>query len=157
VDLEFWFHLLMHGNLVFDPEPLCSFRVHAAQQTKKNLQPHLGPAESLCITGRYLDLACKGAGGGLTAFQEKKILHRCLHYSRKRVPQTREIVAAESALDARLPRPWWFVCWAQHRITKPFNNLGQFWKRHISHTEQRHSLPAYLRAWEPPKARHPAV
>jgi glycosyltransferase involved in cell wall biosynthesis len=36
VDLEMWFHLLELGNFVYLAEPLCSFRHHDAQQTKKN-------------------------------------------------------------------------------------------------------------------------
>lgn len=38
VDLEMWFHLLEQGNFVYLGEPLCGFRVHAHQQTRKNIK-----------------------------------------------------------------------------------------------------------------------
>jgi glycosyltransferase involved in cell wall biosynthesis len=36
VDLEMWFHLLEQGRFVYLAAPLCSFRHHEGQQTKKN-------------------------------------------------------------------------------------------------------------------------
>jgi glycosyltransferase involved in cell wall biosynthesis len=36
VDLEMWFHLLEQGPFAYLAEPLCSFRHHGEQQTKKN-------------------------------------------------------------------------------------------------------------------------
>lgn len=36
VDLEMWFHLLEKGKFAFINQPLCSFRIHPAQQTEKN-------------------------------------------------------------------------------------------------------------------------
>jgi glycosyltransferase involved in cell wall biosynthesis len=36
VDLEMWFHLLEQGRFVYLGTPLCSFRHHEGQQTKKN-------------------------------------------------------------------------------------------------------------------------
>ncbi|MGA2261311.1 MAG: glycosyltransferase family A protein [Acidobacteriota bacterium] len=36
VDLEMWFHLLEKGKYAFINQPLCSFRIHPAQQTEKN-------------------------------------------------------------------------------------------------------------------------
>jgi len=36
VDLELWFHILEQGDFAFIEEPLCSFRIHSAQQTKLN-------------------------------------------------------------------------------------------------------------------------
>jgi len=37
VDMEMWFHLLEQGDFVYIPEPLCGFRVHARQQSAKNI------------------------------------------------------------------------------------------------------------------------
>jgi glycosyltransferase involved in cell wall biosynthesis len=37
VDLEMWFHILEQGNFAYIHEPLCSFREHPDQQTKKNI------------------------------------------------------------------------------------------------------------------------
>lgn len=36
VDLEMWFHLLEQGKFIYMAAPLCSFRHHEGQQTKKN-------------------------------------------------------------------------------------------------------------------------
>ena len=36
VDLEMWFHLLEQGAFAYINEPLCSFRIHELQQTRKN-------------------------------------------------------------------------------------------------------------------------
>ncbi len=36
VDIEMWFHLLEQGRFVYLAQPLCSFRHHEGQQTKKN-------------------------------------------------------------------------------------------------------------------------
>jgi glycosyltransferase involved in cell wall biosynthesis len=38
VDMEMWFHLLEQGKFAFLTEPLCSFRVHQEQQTRKNIR-----------------------------------------------------------------------------------------------------------------------
>lgn len=38
VDLEMWFHLLEQGRFVYLVEPLCGFRIHANQQTRKNIR-----------------------------------------------------------------------------------------------------------------------
>jgi glycosyltransferase involved in cell wall biosynthesis len=37
VDMEMWFYLLEQGKFAFVKEPLCSFREHQEQQTRKNL------------------------------------------------------------------------------------------------------------------------
>jgi hypothetical protein len=150
VDMEMWFHLLTTGDLVYDPEPLCAFRRHAAQQTVANRQSHVGPEDSLRIAARHLDLICSGAGGSLNSFQRRWILHRCLHYSRKRASRTSEILAAEAALGARLPPAWRFFCWLLHRLTKPLVNLRNRRSRHQSRTGRHPPLPPELQAWKPP-------
>lgn len=38
VDLEMWFHILEHGTFAYIDEPLCSFRVHANQETRRNFE-----------------------------------------------------------------------------------------------------------------------
>lgn len=58
-DMEFWFHLLPQGNLVYLTDPLVSFRTHPGQESQRNwdsglsLQEHfrLLLAEA-CATGR---------------------------------------------------------------------------------------------------------
>lgn len=37
-DMEFWFHLLAQGDLLYQHEPLVSFRMHPKQQSQQNLK-----------------------------------------------------------------------------------------------------------------------
>jgi glycosyltransferase involved in cell wall biosynthesis len=53
VDLEMWFHLLEQGDLFFIDEPLCSFREHAEQQTRKNLDQGLEIDEAALLIRDY--------------------------------------------------------------------------------------------------------
>lgn len=53
VDLEMWFHILEQGDFVFLNEPLCSFRVHPAQQTRKNLSLGVVIDESYMLLKEY--------------------------------------------------------------------------------------------------------
>ena len=55
VDLELWFALLEQGDFYFINEPLCSFREHAGQQTKKNLANGLGIDEAHLLLQDYAD------------------------------------------------------------------------------------------------------
>lgn len=41
VDLEMWFHLLEQGKFAYIDEPLCSFRLHPDQATKRNFEEGL--------------------------------------------------------------------------------------------------------------------
>ncbi len=38
VDLEMWFHILEQGEFAYIDEPLCSFRVHPNQETRRNVE-----------------------------------------------------------------------------------------------------------------------
>jgi glycosyltransferase involved in cell wall biosynthesis len=136
VDLEMWFHLLLAGDLAFDPEPLCGFRRHAGQQTVANRDSHVGPTESLMIADRYLGVL--GNRAGLSPFALRYICYRCLYYSRKRAPRLPGILAMESALSARLPAGWRCLLWLLHRCTKPFSNLRRAWGR----ARERRTPPA---------------
>jgi hypothetical protein len=53
VDLEMWFHILEQGDFVFLDEPLCSFRDHPAQQTKKNLSQGVVVDEAYLLLQEY--------------------------------------------------------------------------------------------------------
>jgi len=150
VDLEMWFHLLLAGDLVFDPEALCGFRTHARQQTVANRSSHVGPTESLKVADRYLDVLRDCSN--LSPFALRYICYRTLYYSRKRAPRLPEIQAMEAALRARLPAPWRCLLWLLHRCTKPFSNLGRAWRR----ARQRRTppgappLPAERLRWTQP-------
>jgi len=54
VDLEMWFHLLEQGTFAYLGTPLCSFRHHAGQQTKKNEAELNFIADLVCLFREYL-------------------------------------------------------------------------------------------------------
>lgn len=53
VDLEMWFSLLEQGDFYFIDEPLCSFRVHDAQQTQVNIAQGILPDEAFKLLQDY--------------------------------------------------------------------------------------------------------
>lgn len=53
VDLEMWFHLLEQGRFGYLKEPLACFRMHADQQTKKNVRNLVHVEEMLLLLGAY--------------------------------------------------------------------------------------------------------
>jgi glycosyltransferase involved in cell wall biosynthesis len=53
VDVEMWFHLLEQGDLAYTRQPLCCFRVHAAQQTKSNAARQVGEYEHGRLLRQY--------------------------------------------------------------------------------------------------------
>jgi glycosyltransferase involved in cell wall biosynthesis len=54
VDLEMWFHLLEQGNFSYVDEPLCGFRVHGEQQTRKNIGILAHMDDYLLLFSEYL-------------------------------------------------------------------------------------------------------
>lgn len=54
VDMEMWFHLLEQGKFAFIKEPLCSFREHQEQQTRKNLQDLAHIDDYVLLYNEYL-------------------------------------------------------------------------------------------------------
>ncbi len=53
VDLEMWFHLLEQGDFFYMAESLASFRLHADQQTKKNVRELVHVEEMLRLLDEY--------------------------------------------------------------------------------------------------------
>jgi glycosyltransferase involved in cell wall biosynthesis len=126
VDQEMWFHLLTQGGLVYEPEPLCAFRIHESQQTAVNRQDRVGVWESLILMARYLDTVAMAIGCPTDSFPIRRLLFHCLYYCRKdtRREQMRTpmVLAAEKELMGRLTPRWYGILWAHHRLTKPFVN-----------------------------------
>ena len=54
VDLEMWFHLLEQGKFAYLAAPLCSFRNHEGQQTKKNEAELRFIDDLVCLFKEYL-------------------------------------------------------------------------------------------------------
>jgi glycosyltransferase involved in cell wall biosynthesis len=129
VDLEMWLDLLGQGDFAYDPEPLCGFRRHERQQTVVNRRARVGPDEHLQLAVRHLDVFLTGANGRFGTSGQRRALFRLLHYHRKHAVPTPENDAARALLLDRFSLLSYFVCWAQHRVTKPFSNLGRFGRR----------------------------
>jgi len=129
VDQEMWFHLLSGGNLVYEPEPLCAFRRHAAQQTVVNRDSHVSSEESLVILARYLDDFSATVNVPLDSFAIRRLLFNYIYYSRKNsrkdAARTPAVLAAEERLLAQLTPRWYARCMAWHRLTKPLVNLAR--------------------------------
>jgi ADP-heptose:LPS heptosyltransferase/glycosyltransferase involved in cell wall biosynthesis len=126
VDLEMWFHLLLQGDLVYSPEPLCVFRRHNSQQTAVNRESGVGDLEMIQVLTQYLaDPADFRTRTGLGLLAYRRVLFRSLYYLRKSAPSLLGFKAIPEVLQAQLPRRWWIVCWLLHRVTQPFENLGR--------------------------------
>jgi glycosyltransferase involved in cell wall biosynthesis len=131
VDQEFWYHLLLQGDFVYVAEPLCAFRQHGRQQTIANRRVEIGPMESLFMTVRYIDSVANAACGGFTPWERRGVLYQRLYYSRKNVPRTPAILAAEAAVCARLSRGSRGLLWFWHKVRKPVRNLRRFARRRL--------------------------
>jgi len=127
VDQEMWFHLLQWGGLVYDPEPLCAFRVHVSQQTAVNRDSRIGVSESLILLARYLDSIAEAIGKPVDSRPIRRLLFHCLYYSHKdshrEGTRSPAVIAAENALMARLTPRKYSQYLVLHRLTKPLANL----------------------------------
>jgi len=71
VDLEMWFHLLEQGSFSYIAVPLASFRIHADQQTKKNVRNLVHVEEMIALLDDY---------GGKPYLRLGSMARRCLVY-----------------------------------------------------------------------------
>ncbi len=55
VDLEMWFHFLEKGDFAYIHEPLCSFRIHPDQQTKKNTKLFTAVEDNFYLYDEYMN------------------------------------------------------------------------------------------------------
>jgi ADP-heptose:LPS heptosyltransferase len=125
VDLEMWFHLLLQGDLIYTPEPLCVFRRHSGQQTAINRESRVGDLEMIELLTELLADPAFRTRTGLSLLAYRRVLFRGLYYLRKSAPSHPKLKTVPGLLQAQLPRRWWVVCWLLHRVTQPFENLGR--------------------------------
>jgi len=93
VDLEMWFHLLRHGDLVYTPESLCAFRRHDSQQSNVSRISGEHGGELTELAEAYVDTACRlDDPESLTAWSYR--LHR--------LKRTAELHKNLVEIDARL-------------------------------------------------------
>lgn len=76
VDLEMWFHLLEQGSFAFIGEPLASFRVHDAQQTRKNVAALLHVEEMFMLLDEYLQRVPLKMSSAVVAFLRYNLNYR---------------------------------------------------------------------------------
>jgi glycosyltransferase involved in cell wall biosynthesis/2-polyprenyl-3-methyl-5-hydroxy-6-metoxy-1,4-benzoquinol methylase len=148
VDLELWFHLLLQGDLVYTPEPLCVFRRHGDQQTAINRQSRVGDLEMIQLLTQYLGNPDFRTRIGLGPLSYRRVLFRSLYYLRKSSTSHPQFDKMSGLLQAQLPRPWWILCWFLHRVSRPFENLiRNFRLRRLGKTaEAATEQQAFLRA-----------
>ncbi|MGA3007324.1 MAG: glycosyltransferase family 2 protein, partial [Opitutaceae bacterium] len=151
IDLEFWFHLLSQGGLVYSPEPLCAFRRHGAQQTAVNRASQVGHLETVQVLRQYLGPIAQRTGLRPGSLPCRQILFHSLHYLRKKAPLHPDFPQASRYLQAQLPHRWQILCWLLHRLARPFENLGRAVRlRRLRATARRATEPlAFLRALRP--------
>jgi glycosyltransferase involved in cell wall biosynthesis len=125
VDLEMWFHMLEHGDLVYTREPLCAFRRHAAQQTEIN-NAIFSLREQLMLLSAY------GAKPWIHERQRLEILYRTRR-SLPRDPQSRPQFLELERQSFRRSRTRYFFPWLKHALKRPIENLihstRKRWKR----------------------------
>ena len=59
-DMEFWFHLLSQGDLLYQHEPLVSFRMHSKQQSRQNWESGLSSEEHVRLLLQEASKPCCG-------------------------------------------------------------------------------------------------
>jgi glycosyltransferase involved in cell wall biosynthesis len=138
VDLEFWFHLLEHGDFIYTPEPLCCFRKHAGQQSNLNAAGGIGKWELFQLFGDYSAKACNQAQD--VRLRRFNRLYYELRKKRRRstsVPE--EMLELERELSGRISRFWYAAYWSRRKIARPVNHLLQWLKRRLRRS--RHTAP----------------
>ena len=126
VDEERWFHLLADSGMVYTSEPLCAFRRHGAQQTVVNQASGIAAVENVRIISRYLAQYALSVGFDPGSLALRRRLFRQLYYCRKDSGNSPVARSAAIILRPHLPGFWYPLCWALHRICKPFENLRRW-------------------------------
>jgi len=126
VDEELWFHLLTSGGMVYTSEPLCAFRRHGAQQTVVNQATGIATVENVRLISRYFEQYAVSVGDSPDSFAMRRRLFRSIYYCRKDSNHSPISEAAAQILRPHLSSGWYLVCWALHRVTKPFENLRRW-------------------------------
>lgn len=83
VDLEMWLNVLQQGQLAYIAEPLCGFRQHDAQQTRRIVNTDLHEREEVRLCRSY----------ATPEHLRRSLLQRCDRFSRSRPVECSAIVA----------------------------------------------------------------
>ena len=128
VDEEMWLRLLEQGDLAYTREPLCCFRKHAQQQSELNKPAQVAKFEALRLFWEYHNkpyLRAKDLRRGLFSQLYDLRKRRKRH---QRLPE--DVLAIERELSAKMSRLWYAAFWSRWRVTRPFQQLQRWHKRH---------------------------
>lgn len=117
VDLEMWFHLLEKGKFAYMNEPLCSFRIHAAQQTEKNTRSFTALEDSFHLYDEYMNKPYIT----INAFHKGYIRYDNIYriwkmYTTNRISNAHAV----REIDARYGYKRFLVFYPLYKIYKPF-------------------------------------
>jgi hypothetical protein len=130
VDLEMWLHLLMQGDFVYTPEPLCCFRIHGQQQTAVNHQNQVGVLEITSLLNKYIPLLVAHPQKPLSSSTKAAIIYRALHNLRKKDSGQSAFTAAIQGLEFQLPLPARAFSSLEYHFRRPLENLRRSLRRH---------------------------
>lgn len=119
VDLEMWVHLLEQGDMVFDPEELCCFRRHSAQQTEVNRPSQIGQKELLTLFAKCSEQPWYGESSVLTRLNLVRSVRKLRNYCSRA-----EFKVFDQRVRARVPKALFVIYWIAFRICRPFENLS---------------------------------
>lgn len=140
VDLEMWLHLLLRGNLVYTPEPLCAFRHHDAQQSAVNRHNLSGDLDMGRIVLDYLGAPELRALSRKYPVAFRQTRYRAAYYLAKAARRLtaegfRDTSAAfQVAHQVRgtLPKHWLALCWCRHHFTRPIENVQRSLRKRLN-------------------------
>lgn len=113
VDLEMWFHILEQGRFAYLATPLCSFRHHEGQQTKKNAAELTFVDDLTYLFGEYLHKPYVGIGRIASAYLTYYQFYKLLKHARQ---GQHDMELVEEKIR-RLYGPWHFA------LMRPFYRM----------------------------------
>ncbi|MBK9989894.1 MAG: glycosyltransferase family 2 protein [Verrucomicrobia bacterium] len=144
VDLEMWFHLLIQGDALYTPEPLCCFRLHSGQQTAVNRTTKAGYLEMVGILREYLPQLTSRKPPSISPLTVKKILFRALVHLENKEGSQPNLSAEVEWLRNQLPALTRMFCWLDYRLKRPIENLRRSVRKRILRRKMRHAYPTHL-------------
>jgi len=137
VDLEMWFYLLEQGKYAHLAEPLSSFRVHAEQQTAKNI---LSLAYINDLSLLFDDYLFKSYVSCSTLHKRFLVYNQFYKIWKKARQNKIDSDLVQRKIEFRY-RPWeFYLLLPFYKVYNPFQKLGQCVKKIL----QRNKISAFL-------------
>jgi glycosyltransferase involved in cell wall biosynthesis len=115
LDFDLWFHLLEQGRFAYVAEPLCAFRRHAAQQTRKNCQSGETKDEGAILLTYY------HTRPWLREMMTRRAIFTQIYLLRRQRGTRARALRAE--LKQTLGTGWYVVFWLRRKMFQPFEKL----------------------------------